>query len=155
MKHQDIKPSNILLHIVPKEDRPRPIMTDFGHSVQFSLNSKNGTGSPVTVYYSAPETFDYDKTAIELEEGGVGRPQDVFSLGFVFLELALVIVGSGRQRLRKKVLANGGSYGKSIVAVNGLINGTSNGRQSSKRGGASQSGKKKKEKGDLIPQDIE
>lgn len=75
IKHQDLKPANILLH--PKIGL---ILTDFGTSNFFASPdaSELDNGRRGTPRYFAPEVADRQPA---------GRPQDIFSLGCVFLEM--------------------------------------------------------------------
>jgi serine/threonine protein kinase len=77
IKHQDMKPENVLL-----DADLLPVICDFGLSKAFDKNSKS-VKFQGTHAYLPPEQFD----------GKVGRKGDIFSLGLVFVELALLFFG--------------------------------------------------------------
>jgi serine/threonine protein kinase len=77
IKHQDMKPANVLL-----DANLLPVICDFGLSKVFDKNSKS-VKVQGTHAYLPPEQFD----------GKVGRKGDIFSLGLVFVELALLFFG--------------------------------------------------------------
>ncbi len=77
IKHQDMKPENVLL-----DANLLPVICDFGLSKAFDKNSKS-VKVQGTRAYLPPEQFD----------GKVGRKGDIFSLGLVFVELALLFFG--------------------------------------------------------------
>lgn len=77
IKHQDMKPANVLL-----DANLLPVICDFGLSKAFDKNSKS-VKVQGTRAYLPPEQVD----------GKVGRKGDIFSLGLVFVELALLFFG--------------------------------------------------------------
>jgi serine/threonine protein kinase len=92
VKHRDIKPSNILI----KEGAV--YFTDFGISkiVPEGLTTgTNGPFGPMTRAYVAPEALRDDALR--------GRAADVFSLGCVFLEMGIALIGppGSRERFRR------------------------------------------------------
>lgn len=81
IKHQDIKPSNILI-------RGNTIfLADFGVAKTFSeIDSTTSTSGNMTRKYCSPETA---------HEGYRGRKSDIFSLGCVFLEMLSFLLQDG------------------------------------------------------------
>jgi serine/threonine protein kinase len=77
VKHQDIKPKNILL-----DGNILPVICDFGLSSVLEKDSKSDKMHG-TLAYLPPESFN----------SRVGRKGDVFSLGLTFLEIALLFFG--------------------------------------------------------------
>jgi serine/threonine protein kinase len=77
IKHHDMKPENVLL-----DANLLPVICDFGLSKAFDKNSKS-VKFQGTRAYLPPEQLD----------GKVGRKGDIFSLGLVFVELALLFFG--------------------------------------------------------------
>lgn len=77
IKHQDMKPENVLL-----DANLLPVICDFGLSKAFDKNSKS-VKVQGTRAYLPPEQIN----------GKVGRKGDVFSLGLVFVDLALLFFG--------------------------------------------------------------
>ena len=77
IKHQDMKPANVLL-----DANLLPVICDFGLSKAFDKDSKS-VKVQGTLAYLPPEQF----------EETVGRKGDIFSLGLVFVELALLFFG--------------------------------------------------------------
>lgn len=81
IKHMDIKPQNILV-MEGKYKFPNLVLSDFGIS-EISKESLSNAGSgPMTRRYCAPEVASSVSRGIEA---------DIYSLGCVFLEMALVI----------------------------------------------------------------
>jgi serine/threonine protein kinase len=89
IKHRDLKPANILLHV--QGDEVNPIICDYGVSKVFDVDSKS-LKVPGNVYYMSPERVNGNRT---------GRAGDVFSLGAIFLELAMLIYGISKKKLKK------------------------------------------------------
>ena len=84
IKHMDIKPQNILV-MEGKYKFPNLVLSDFGIS-EISKESLSNTGSgPMTRRYCAPEVASSVSR---------GSEADIFSLGCVLLEIALVILGN-------------------------------------------------------------
>ena len=77
IKHQDMKPANVLL-----DANLLPVICDFGLSKAFDKDSKSVKFQGTRAYFP-PEQL----------HGEVGRKGDVFSLGLVFVELALLFFG--------------------------------------------------------------
>ncbi|KAJ3108915.1 hypothetical protein HDU96_007369 [Phlyctochytrium bullatum] len=88
IKHQDLKPENVLL-----DANLLPVICDFGLSKAFDKNSKS-VKVQGTRAYLPPEQLD----------GKVGRKGDIFSLGLVFVELALLFFG---EESLKEVITSG------------------------------------------------
>ncbi|KAL9076006.1 MAG: hypothetical protein Q9157_003833 [Trypethelium eluteriae] len=87
VRHKDIKPANILFNgnIVQ--------FCDFGISKTFTTEQSGSTGySPKTIRYAPSEVLEDDKHQ--------GRPQDIFSLALVFLEIFAIYKGSPIQEIR-------------------------------------------------------
>jgi len=81
IKHMDIKPQNILV-MEGEYEFPNLVLSDFGIS-EISKESLSNAGSgPMTRRYCAPEVASSVSRGIEA---------DIYSLGCVFLEIALVI----------------------------------------------------------------
>jgi serine/threonine protein kinase len=106
MKHMDIKPRNILVHMlqayVPQPYLGQPsssyqvLIADFGIARSYNeLNDTNTDGPTMfTRKYAAPEVV------VQQERG---LHADIFSLGCVFLEM-IAALGGGSPRLSKKRL---------------------------------------------------
>jgi serine/threonine protein kinase len=79
IRHKDLKPSQILLS-------PNGLwLTDFGWSMdmtEFPQSTTDG-GDNITLKYQAPERAN---------KGQCGRPEDIFALGCIFLEIAHTLV---------------------------------------------------------------
>ncbi|KAJ3034782.1 hypothetical protein HDV00_004644 [Rhizophlyctis rosea] len=121
IKHCNIQPKNILIHTLPTSNLPSPIITDFGFNVQYALISHAGSDVVGTDYYKSPELSAAEQEGAD--EAGMRRAVDVFAMGCVFLEIFLLMVGTGRARVNKLVKKNGGSYGKCVAALHDLITG--------------------------------
>jgi hypothetical protein len=84
VRHQDIKPSNII-------HRESAIyFTDFSSASQFQIGQTTSTENPArtSAMYAAPEVVDNDEGL-----GRHGRGTDVFALGAVFTEMLAVLCG--------------------------------------------------------------
>jgi hypothetical protein len=84
VRHQDIKPSNII-------HRGSAIyFTDFSSASQFQIGQTTSTENPArtSAMYAAPEVVDNDEGL-----GRHGRGTDVFALGAVFTEMLAVLCG--------------------------------------------------------------
>jgi len=106
IKHQDIKPSNILI-------KGRTIfLSDFGISKVFEgTDSTTSTSGNVTWKYSSPETAQY---------GLRGRKADIFSLGCVFLEMFSFLIYKGRRdfnHFKKHHFSGNGTYQENLPMV--------------------------------------
>jgi hypothetical protein len=81
VRHEDIKPSNII------HRGPNVYLTDFSSCTEFELDMTTSTDTPagrITRIYAAPEA---------LEDERHGRSSDIFSMGCVFAEMATVLCG--------------------------------------------------------------
>ncbi|PSN59010.1 kinase-like protein, partial [Corynespora cassiicola Philippines] len=81
VRHKDIKPKNILVH------RGNILFTDFGLSLDFTDADSSTTISMVngmTPKYCAPEVAQYEPR---------NTMSDIWSLGVVFMEMAVVLKG--------------------------------------------------------------
>lgn len=90
LRHKDIKSSNILYEKASTTNEgARLIWADFGLAYDFSETQNSDTRSMhiYSMRYAAPETASRGE-----EDGGHGRPSDVFSLGCVFLEILAALV---------------------------------------------------------------
>lgn len=106
IKHKDIKPSNILLAPASIEGlEVHPVFWDFGLAKQFSQRSRTACQCG-TVFCQAPE---------QLAGQLAGRKADVFSLGCVLLELALLVASKKRGWLTKRMGRTG--FASSAVGV--------------------------------------
>ena len=88
IKHQDIKPSNIVIK------NYQPYLCDFGLAKDFTeLDASTSSGQKVhgTLVYRAPENEPNRPR---------GRPADVFSLGCVYSEMFTVIQGKSLEEYR-------------------------------------------------------
>jgi serine/threonine protein kinase len=106
IKHQDIKPSNILI-------KGRTIfLSDFGISKVFEgTDSTTSTSGDVTWKYSSPETAQY---------GLRGRKADIFSLGCVFLEMFSFLIYQGHRdfkHFKKHHFSGNGTYQENLPMV--------------------------------------
>ena len=95
IKHQDMKPENVLLCKVGKA--MMPVLCDFGLSKAFAKESTS---------VKVQGTFAYFPP--EQAKGKVGRKGDVFSLGLIFAELGIFITGQGslKQHIHSKLLSD-------------------------------------------------
>ena len=106
IKHQDIKPANILI-------RDQTVyLADFGVAKVFvDLESTTSTSGNMTRQYCAPETA---------REGLRGRKSDIFSLGCVFVEMISFLLYGGIGDFRNFQNTNfigDGTYQENLVAV--------------------------------------
>ena len=110
IKHMDIKPKNILVHVV--RGRHRAFIADFGIARAYASTEESNTNSPTsfTPIYAAPEVA---------AQGPRDLSADIFSLGCVFLEILAVLSSSETLNLRVclKELREGGSYQEHLEAV--------------------------------------
>jgi serine/threonine protein kinase len=82
IKHQDIKPSNILIK------RQKIVLADFGIAKTFVDSEPTAsTSGDMTKKYCSPETA---------QDGLRGRKADIFSLGCVFLEMFSLLIYKGQ-----------------------------------------------------------
>lgn len=98
IKHQDIKPSNILI----KDDQP--FLCDFGLAKDFADVDTSKSRGPTVVgsrHYHAPEV----KPKLDR-----GRKADVFALGCVFSEMLTVCKGKSIEDYREARLDAGSMY---------------------------------------------
>jgi serine/threonine protein kinase len=86
VKHQDIKPSNILIR------GSTIFLADFGVAKSFNeFESTNSTSGNMTRKYCSPETA---------RDGYRGRKSDIFSLGCVFLEMLSFLLHDDKTNFR-------------------------------------------------------
>ena len=87
IKHQDIKPSNILIK------NYQPYLCDFGLAKDFAENTSTSRGHDVqgTFAYRAPEVIPNEQR---------GRKADVFALGCVYSEMFTVTQGKSAEEYR-------------------------------------------------------
>jgi serine/threonine protein kinase len=92
VRHQDIKPSNIIFR------GDRIYFTDFSSSARFDVGHTTSTENPgrTSEMYAAPEVIDSDDFTLKH-----GRGTDVFALGAVFCEMLAVIKGSSVQKFHE------------------------------------------------------
>jgi hypothetical protein len=85
VRHQDIKPSNII------HRRSAIYFTDFSSASQFQIGQTTSTENPArtSAMYAAPEVISSDEGLARH-----GRGTDVFALGAVFTEMLAVLRGS-------------------------------------------------------------
>jgi hypothetical protein len=81
VRHQDIKPSNII------HRGSRIFFTDFSSSSRFSIGQTTSTENParISAMYAAPEAMNHMQADGTLNR--LGRGTDIFSLGCVFSEM--------------------------------------------------------------------
>lgn len=106
VKHQDIKPSNILI-------RGRNIfLADFGVSKYFiDSESTTFTSGNMTKKYCSPETA---------HQGLRGRGSDIFSLGCVFIEMLSFLLYDGSEAFRefqKYYFTGDGAFQENLNAI--------------------------------------
>lgn len=95
IRHQDIKPSNIV-HL-----KDHIFFTDFSSSSRFDPGSTTSTENPTraSARYSAPEILDRWDENNDPKRHGTGS--DIFALGCVFMEMLAAIVGTGPKDLQQ------------------------------------------------------
>jgi serine/threonine protein kinase len=95
IRHQDIKPSNIV-HL-----KGHIFFTDFSSSSRFDPGSTTSTDNPTraSARYSAPEILDRWDDNDGLKRHGTGS--DIFALGCVFMEMLAVITGTDPENLQQ------------------------------------------------------
>ncbi|RUS31749.1 kinase-like domain-containing protein [Jimgerdemannia flammicorona] len=96
IKHRDLKPANVLL-LVKSLTNVRPVLCDYGLSKHFHAESSSviQTG---TMFYQSPE---------RVRGKVVGRSGDIFALGAIFAELAVVISGESKRHLNGILVRKG------------------------------------------------
>jgi serine/threonine protein kinase len=106
IKHQDIKPANILI-----QDQT-VYLADFGVAKVFvDLESTTSTSGNMTRQYCAPETA---------RKGLLGRKSDIFSLGCVFVEMSSFLLYGGIgdfRNFQNTHFIGDGTYQENLVAV--------------------------------------
>ncbi|RUP46304.1 kinase-like domain-containing protein [Jimgerdemannia flammicorona] len=95
IKYRGLNPINVLLRITGSNILP--IICDYRLSKHFDAMSRAVIQSG-TMFYKSPE---------ELRGSAVGRADDVFALGTIFVELGLIIDGVPKQRLNRIVGEDG------------------------------------------------
>jgi serine/threonine protein kinase/uncharacterized membrane protein YgcG len=91
IKHMDIKPQNILVTHTDS-NFPQVILCDFGISEFSEDSTDDGHSAPLTRQYCAPETAASQTR---------GAKADIWSLGCVFLEMAVVVLIHRNDAYRK------------------------------------------------------
>ncbi|ORY19806.1 kinase-like domain-containing protein [Clohesyomyces aquaticus] len=104
IRHKDLKPSNILL------SRENLWLTDFGMATDFSLLSTSATenGERGAPKYFAPEVADYTPS---------GRAADIFSLGYIYLEICVLYTWGNLDHLKSLRLNSDQSYHANLNRV--------------------------------------
>ena len=106
IKHQDIKPSNILIK------NNQPYLSDFGLAKDFTERDNSASDShrvKGSLAYRAPEVQPHSKR---------GRKADVFSLGCVYSEMVTVCRGKSVEEYRKNRLDAGSTaFSKCLPTV--------------------------------------
>ncbi|ORY16390.1 kinase-like domain-containing protein [Clohesyomyces aquaticus] len=92
VRHQDIKPSNII------HRQSEIYFTDFSSATQFQIGQTTSTENPArtSAMYAAPEVINSDGTL-----NRHGRGTDVFALGAVFTEMMAVLLESSIEDYHK------------------------------------------------------
>ncbi|KAG5749021.1 hypothetical protein H9Q70_008326 [Fusarium xylarioides] len=100
IKHNDIKPENILVH------HDRVFLTDFGISTDWSrtLRTTEYGPTPATMLYCAPEVA---RSALDVSRDS---SSDIWSLGCIFLEIVTVIKGKRVQEIRDHTFHRSGTH---------------------------------------------
>jgi serine/threonine protein kinase len=104
IRHEDLKPQNILIH------GDNIMLTDFGFSLDFSndsVSTTTGRPSAWTIRYSAPEVLDFEPR---------NRATDIYSLGCVLLEMVSAFHGTNLADLKSYWRSSGN--GQSSFARN-------------------------------------
>jgi serine/threonine protein kinase len=104
IRHEDLKPQNILIH---GDDI---MLTDFGFSLDFSddsVSTTTGRPSGWTIRYAAPEVLDSEPR---------NRATDIYSLGCVLLEMVCAFHGTSLSHLKTHWRSSGN--GQSSFARN-------------------------------------
>lgn len=109
VRHQDIKPSNI----IHKGDHI--FFTDFSSSSSFKVGHTTSTENPTrsTPMYGAPE--------VTSERGKHGRTTDIFSLGCVFSDILSVVEGRTVLSFQDYLRSNGNAAATDTKQVSGSL----------------------------------
>lgn len=111
VKHQDIKPSNILIR------GDAIFLADFGVAKTFNeLDSTSSTSGNMTRKYCSPET---------VRDGYRGRKSDIFSLGCVFLEMLSFLLHDDKTDFRDyqwKNFVGDGVFYENLPGVKNWLN---------------------------------
>ncbi|KAH4222489.1 hypothetical protein HBI06_146930 [Parastagonospora nodorum] len=114
IRHEDLKPQNVLIH------GDNILLTDFGFSLDFSedsVSTTTGRPSAWTIRYSAPEVLDFEPR---------NRATDIYSLGCVLLEMVSGIDGVTLSNLKTfwRTIGNGqSSFARNPEAVEAWFQG--------------------------------
>lgn len=117
VRHQDIKPSNIV------HRGAQILYTDFSSSARFTVGQTTSTENPAraSTTYAAPEVVDNFSNGTLLKHG---CGTDIFSLGCVFVEMLLVSKGQSVTHFHNSLLtqpAENGSHGPGATSAGRIL----------------------------------